>query len=90
MKRRHIVKKVCPHGFLLYFFFQNFLSRFDKETVKQFKDAISRLEKEDEKGLIIDLRNNGGGSLTLRDGLPILLAQNRQYRLLSLSILKSR
>ncbi len=40
------------------------ISRFDKETVKQFKDAISRLEKEDEKGLIIDLRNNGGGSLT--------------------------
>lgn len=40
------------------------VSRFDKETVKQFKDAISRLEKEDEKGLIIDLRNNGGGSLT--------------------------
>lgn len=40
------------------------VSRFDKETVKQFKDAVSRLEKEGEKGLIIDLRNNGGGSLT--------------------------
>lgn len=40
------------------------VSSFDKETVKQFKDAVGKLEKEKEKGLIIDLRNNGGGSLT--------------------------
>lgn len=40
------------------------ISRFDKETVKQFKNAISDLEQRQEKGLIIDLRNNGGGSLT--------------------------
>lgn len=40
------------------------VSGFDKETVKQFKDAITELEKKKERGLIIDLRNNGGGSLT--------------------------
>lgn len=40
------------------------VSGFDKETVKQFKDAIAELEKKKERGLIIDLRNNGGGSLT--------------------------
>lgn len=40
------------------------ISQFDKETVSQFRKAIADLEKKDEKGLIIDLRNNGGGSLT--------------------------
>ena len=40
------------------------MSGFDKATVKQFKDAITELEKKKERGLIIDLRNNGGGSLT--------------------------
>ena len=40
------------------------VSGFDKETVKQFKDAITELEKKKERGLIIDLRNNGGGCLT--------------------------
>lgn len=40
------------------------VSSFNKETVQQYKDAIDALEKKGEKGLIIDLRNNGGGSLT--------------------------
>lgn len=39
------------------------VSSFNKETVKQYTDAIANLEKEDERGLIIDLRGNGGGSL---------------------------
>ncbi len=40
------------------------VSAFNKETVKQYKDAIADLEKKRQQGLIIDLRNNGGGSLT--------------------------
>lgn len=40
------------------------VSSFNKETVQQYKDAIDALEKKGEEGLIIDLRNNGGGSLT--------------------------
>lgn len=40
------------------------VSAFNKETVKQYKDAIADLEKKGQQGLIIDLRNNGGGSLT--------------------------
>ncbi len=40
------------------------VSAFNKETVKQYKDAIADLEKKGQEGLIIDLRNNGGGSLT--------------------------
>lgn len=40
------------------------ISSFDKETVQQFRDAIAQLEEKRQRGLIIDLRNNGGGSLT--------------------------
>lgn len=40
------------------------VSAFNKETVKQYKDAIGALDKKGQKGLIIDLRNNGGGSLS--------------------------
>ncbi len=40
------------------------VSAFNKETVKQYKDAIADMEKKGQEGLIIDLRNNGGGSLT--------------------------
>ncbi len=40
------------------------ISDFDEESPKQFERAISDLEKEGMKGLIIDLRDNGGGSLT--------------------------
>lgn len=40
------------------------VSSFDKVTVKQFKEAVDDLESQGEKGLIIDLRDNGGGLLT--------------------------
>lgn len=40
------------------------VSAFNKETVKQYKDAIRALDKKGQKGLILDLRNNGGGSLS--------------------------
>ena len=36
---------------------------FEQVTPEQFSDAIDSLEKQDEKGLIIDLRDNGGGLL---------------------------
>ena len=45
------------------------VSSFDKETVKQYTDAIAGLEKEEERGLIIDLRGNGGGSLEATVGM---------------------
>jgi len=39
------------------------MSGFDLITEEQFKKALSDLEKQNEKGLIIDLRNNPGGYL---------------------------
>ena len=39
------------------------ISSFDNETIKQFGSAISELEKQGQKGLILDVRDNGGGSL---------------------------
>ena len=40
------------------------ITSFTKETVKQYENALSDLEKKGQKGLIVDLRGNGGGSLT--------------------------
>ncbi len=40
------------------------ISVFDNESVKQFQDAIAGLEKKGQKGMIIDVRDNGGGSLS--------------------------
>ena len=39
------------------------VSAFETFTKKQFKSAVDCLEKKNEKGLIIDLRDNGGGLL---------------------------
>ncbi len=39
------------------------LSRFSEDTGKELKDAIHSLKKQDIKGLIFDLRFNGGGLL---------------------------
>lgn len=39
------------------------VSGFEQVTPKQFKEAIQKLEKKGEKGLILDLRDNGGGLL---------------------------
>jgi len=39
------------------------VSGFEQVTSKQFNEAVDTLEKKGEKGLIIDLRNNGGGLL---------------------------
>lgn len=40
------------------------VTSFNKETINQFGAAIDDLDKKKQKGVIIDLRNNGGGSLT--------------------------
>lgn len=39
------------------------ISSFEQVTPKQFESALKELEKQGQKGLIIDLRNNGGGLL---------------------------
>lgn len=39
------------------------VSEFETVTSKQFKNSIDALEKEGEKGLVIDVRNNPGGNL---------------------------
>ena len=40
------------------------VSSFEEVTKQQFRDALEKLEKEGERSLIIDLRNNGGGLLS--------------------------
>ncbi len=40
------------------------VSSFEEVTKQQFRDALKKFEKEGEKSLIIDLRNNGGGLLS--------------------------
>lgn len=39
------------------------ISEFDEVTADQFRSAIADLEKQGEKGLVIDIRNNPGGLL---------------------------
>lgn len=39
------------------------VSEFDKETADQFKVAVENLREDSVKGLVIDVRDNGGGSL---------------------------
>ncbi len=40
------------------------VSEFDEVTAEQFREAVADLEKQGQKGLIIDVRNNPGGLLT--------------------------
>ena len=40
------------------------ISGFDEPTPKQFKDAIKDLKKQGMRGLVLDLRDNGGGLLS--------------------------
>lgn len=52
------------------------ISAFEEVTKKQFRDALEQLEQQGEKGLIIDLRDNGGGLLsTAIDMLDRLLPE---------------
>lgn len=40
------------------------IKNFDNETTAQFKEGIKKLEKQNQKGMIVDVRDNGGGSLS--------------------------
>ena len=50
------------------------VTEFNKPTYEQFKDAISELDGQGMKGLVIDLRSNPGGNLdTVLDMLRLIL-----------------
>ena len=52
------------------------VSEFDLVTYAQYKDALTDLEGEGMKGLIVDLRNNPGGNLkTVCDMLDLMLPE---------------
>ena len=54
------------------------ISTFNNETVGQFKSALEQLERQGQRALIIDVRDNGGGSLTATvDMLDRLLPAGR-------------
>lgn len=40
------------------------ISEFDNKTVGQFEEAVKKLEEKNQKGMIVDVRKNGGGSLS--------------------------
>lgn len=65
------------------------LSKFSKESGKELRDAISELKNKNIKGLILDLRSNGGGlldeavetaNLFLNQGKLIVYTQGRSER----------
>lgn len=39
------------------------IERFEKATTEQFRTALASLEEQGQKGIVIDVRDNGGGSL---------------------------
>ena len=50
------------------------VSEFDTVTYDQYKEALDDLEKQGMTGLVVDLRNNPGGSLsTVCDMLDLML-----------------
>lgn len=53
-----------------------YVKEFDTITLEQFQEALDELEKQGMKGLIVDLRNNGGGNLdTVSEMLDLLLPE---------------
>jgi carboxyl-terminal processing protease len=65
------------------------LSKFSKESGKELRDAINELRSQNIKGLILDLRNNGGGlldeavetaNLFLGEGKLIVYTQGKSER----------
>lgn len=66
------------------------IDRFTKNTYTEFKTAVTRLEKEGVKDLILDLRDNGGGYLKeairvadefLAEGKLILTTKNKNGKI---------
>ena len=63
-----------------------YISSFNQKSGQQFKEAVDELEKQKVDGIVIDLRNNGGGVLdaaievldrVLPDGLVLYTETNR-------------
>lgn len=53
------------------------VNQFNDKTIEEFKQAVSEMILEQPKGLIIDLRNNGGGYLDIAvDMLSFILPSN--------------
>lgn len=46
-----------------------YLSSFEEVTVEQFKKAVTALEEEGMKGLVLDMRNNGGGIVSAAESI---------------------
>lgn len=63
VSRRMVEKPTISHEVLEGNIGYIVISEFDEVTAKQFRNAIDSLEKENVDGLVVDLRNNGGGRL---------------------------
>lgn len=63
IKRREVENPTVSHKMLAGDIGYIKISEFDKVTSDQFRTALDELENQGEKGLIVDLRNNGGGRL---------------------------
>ena len=61
------------------------ISSFDEETAKYFKEKYKELQKENIKGLIIDLRNNGGGMLSQAVGIIASIANKGDTLLITVN-----
>ena len=46
-----------------------YLSSFEEVSVEQFKKAVDALEADEMKGLVLDLRNNGGGLVSAAESI---------------------
>ncbi|WAW15084.1 S41 family peptidase [Peptostreptococcus equinus] len=46
---------------------------FEEDTEKDFRSSIDRLEKDNMKALVIDLRDNGGGLLNIVEGIADMI-----------------
>lgn len=63
VSRRMVEKPTISHEVLEGNIGYIVISEFDEVTAKQFRNAIDSLEKKNVDGLVVDLRNNGGGRL---------------------------
>ena len=52
------------------------LSSFSGSVIEQFVQAVQQFKADGKKGLILDLRNNGGGSVTILQNIASYLVKN--------------
>lgn len=56
------------------------ISSFSKETASEFKKQLKQLEKQDIKGLVLDVRGNPGGLLdSVQDILKLFVSKEKPY-----------